>query len=105
MDDGVIIFLIGLLVWIIYGVSKAMSDGAKEKAIKRETEFGYAEREDNKAKYDKLAESRWPAFLAECTASVPTLLSTKKQLYSDMLGNEHMFLKTSMNHLKTWRIC
>lgn len=48
-----------------------MNKCEKERAIKRDTEFGYTEREDNKAKYDKLAESRWPAFLAECTASVP----------------------------------
>jgi len=122
MDDGVIIFLIGLLVWIIYGVSKAMSDGAKERAIKRETEFGYAEREDNKAKYDKLAESRWPAFLAECTASVPHSSKHKKaalfrhawkrahvlkEIYEssedleDMLVHEHFikFAENSYSHV------
>jgi nicotinic acid mononucleotide adenylyltransferase len=57
--DGGVIFLIGIVVWIIYGFIKHMNKWEKERTIKRETQFGYAEREDNKAKYNKLAESRW----------------------------------------------
>ena len=76
--DGGAIFLIGIAAWIIYSFIKHINKLEKGRTIRRETEFGYVEREDNKAKYDKLAERRWPTFLAECTVTVPHSSKHKK---------------------------
>jgi len=76
--SGDYIFIVGFLLWLIYLFLKVIKDGEKENIIKQKTEFGYAERENNKAKYDKLAEARWTAFLAESTATVPHSSKHKK---------------------------
>jgi hypothetical protein len=79
MNEGAIYLTIaGFVIWLMIAFSKSSDGREKEQSKKRENEFGYAEREDNKKGYNELAESRWPAFLAECTATVPHSSKHKK---------------------------
>lgn len=122
MELIIIAITVVAIMWLIASIYNSGESNKEERAKKRITEFGYAEREDNNAKYDKLAENRWTAFLAECTTSVPHSSKHKeaalfrhawkrahvlKQIYKstedleNMLVHEHFikFAENSYSHV------
>jgi hypothetical protein len=78
--EGVLLcfLLVGFLIWFFIAISKSVDEAAEERSKKRETVFGYAEKQDDRAHYEKLAESRWAAFLIDSAASAPYSSKHKK---------------------------
>ena len=68
------VILVGGLIFFFISMDKA----AEERTKKRETVFGYAEQKDNGAHYERLAESRWGAFLNESADLAPYSSKYKK---------------------------